>query len=134
MYQKLQELLREAIESGEFAEGEQFLTERQVVDRYRVSRPTANKVLSGMAAEGLLEFRKGVGTFVRRVPWITMGGRWSASRKKLSMQGATHPLRCWISTGSRSRKWRRRSPPTSAPSPAKHCWPWVASVWPTGFP
>jgi len=68
MYRKLQELLREAIESGEFAEGEQFLTERQVVDRYQVSRPTANKVLSGMATEGLLEFRKGVGTFVRRRP------------------------------------------------------------------
>src|ERR1019366_10587663 len=66
--QKLQELLREAIESGEFAEGEQFLTERQVVERYQVSRPTANKVLSGMAAEGRLEFRKGVGTFVRRRP------------------------------------------------------------------
>jgi DNA-binding GntR family transcriptional regulator len=68
MYQKLQELLREAIHSGEFAESEQFLTERQVVERYQVSRPTANKVLSGMVAEGLLEFRKGVGTFVRRPP------------------------------------------------------------------
>jgi GntR family transcriptional regulator len=68
MYRKLQELLREAIESGEFPEGEQFPTERQVVERYQVSRPTANKVLSGMAAEGLLEFRKGVGTFVRRRP------------------------------------------------------------------
>ena len=66
VYQKLQELLRAAIESHEFAEGEQFLTERQVVERYQVSRPTANKVLSGMAAEGLLEIRKGVGTFVRR--------------------------------------------------------------------
>ena len=61
MYRQLQERLREVIESGEFAEGEQFLTERQVVERYHVSRPTANKVLSGMAAEGRLEFRKGVG-------------------------------------------------------------------------
>lgn len=68
MYRQLQERLREVIESGEFAEGEQFLTERQVVERYHVSRPTANKVLSGMAAEGRLEFRKGVGTFVRRRP------------------------------------------------------------------
>jgi GntR family transcriptional regulator len=36
-----------------------------------------------------------------------MCGRWSASRKKLSMLGATHPLRCWISTGSQSWTWRR---------------------------
>jgi len=64
----LQQTLREAIHSGEFAEGEQFLTERQVEERYQVSRPTANKILSGMVAEGLLEFRKGVGTFVRRRP------------------------------------------------------------------
>jgi GntR family transcriptional regulator len=68
MYQQLKELLRSAIDSGEFAEGDQFLTERDVVDQYHVSRPTANKVLSGMVAEGLLEFRKGVGTFVRRRP------------------------------------------------------------------
>jgi DNA-binding GntR family transcriptional regulator len=68
VYRKLQELLRQAIETGGFAEGGQFFTERQVVERYRVSRPTANKVLSGMVAEGLLEFRKGVGTFVRRPP------------------------------------------------------------------
>jgi len=68
MYRQLQERLREAVESGEFAEGDQFLTERQVVERCGVSRPTANKVLAGMAAEGQLEFRKGVGTFVRRRP------------------------------------------------------------------
>ncbi len=61
MYEQLKELLREVIQSGEFAE-----REREVVEHYQVSRPTANKVLSGMAAEGLVEFRKGVGTLVRR--------------------------------------------------------------------
>ena len=30
-----------------------------------MSRPTANKVLAGLVSEGALEFRKGVGTFVR---------------------------------------------------------------------
>ena len=68
VYQQLTERLRDAIASGEFAEGERFLAERDVVERYQVSRPTANKVLAGMVAEGLLEFRKGVGTFVRRRP------------------------------------------------------------------
>lgn len=64
MYQQMNEILRELLKSGEFAEGDQFLTERQIGERFRVSRPTANKVLGGMVAEGLLEFRKGVGTFV----------------------------------------------------------------------
>jgi GntR family transcriptional regulator len=64
MYQQMNELLRELLRIGEFAEGDQFLTEREVAARFQVSRPTANKVLAGMVSEGLLEFRKGVGTFV----------------------------------------------------------------------
>jgi DNA-binding GntR family transcriptional regulator len=64
MYQQMNEILRELLRGGEFAEGDQFLTERQIAERFQVSRPTANKVLGGMVSEGLLEFRKGVGTFV----------------------------------------------------------------------
>ena len=90
MYQKLQELLRAAIESGEFAEGDQFLTERQVVERYQVSRPTANKVLAGMAAEGLLEFRKGVGTFVRRRP-LEYDVRTLVSFTQKALDAGRHP-------------------------------------------
>ena len=64
VYQQMNGILRELLRSDEFAEGDQFLTERQVAERFEVSRPTANKVLAGMVSEGLLEFRKGVGTFV----------------------------------------------------------------------
>jgi GntR family transcriptional regulator len=45
--------------------GAKFLTEREICGRYGVSRPTANKALSNLVSEGLLEFRKGVGTFVQ---------------------------------------------------------------------
>ena len=44
---------------------DQFLTERQVGDQFNVSRATANKALSNLVSEGVLEFRKGVGTFLR---------------------------------------------------------------------
>jgi GntR family transcriptional regulator len=64
VYQQLSRALRARIASGEIAFGEQFLTERQVAQRYQVSRPTANKALGGLVAEGLLLFRKGIGTFV----------------------------------------------------------------------
>ncbi len=43
----------------------QFLTERQICERFDVSRATANKALSNLVVEGVLEFKKGVGTFVR---------------------------------------------------------------------
>ena len=65
LYQQLHELLRGLVQSGDFAHGERFLTERQISERFGVSRPTANKVVSGLVSEGVLEFRKGVGTFVR---------------------------------------------------------------------
>lgn len=65
IYQQLNQALRDLIREGEFGEGDQFLTERQICERYEVSRATANKALSNLVAEGVLEFRKGVGTFVQ---------------------------------------------------------------------
>jgi DNA-binding GntR family transcriptional regulator len=64
VYQQLSRALRAQITSGEIPFGEQFLTERQIAERYQVSRPTANKALGGLVTEGLLLFRKGIGTFV----------------------------------------------------------------------
>lgn len=64
-YQQLNQELRLLVRSGEFGPGHRFLTERQVAERFSTSRPTANKALAALVAEGLLEFRKGVGTFVR---------------------------------------------------------------------
>jgi GntR family transcriptional regulator len=68
IYQQLNSQLRLLIGSGESPIGSQFLTERQICERYEVSRATANKALSNLVSEGLLEFRKGVGTFVRGRP------------------------------------------------------------------
>jgi GntR family transcriptional regulator len=65
IYQQLNQALRDLIRSGTFKIGEQFLTERQIGEQFDVSRATANKALSNLVAEGVLEFRKGVGTFVR---------------------------------------------------------------------
>ena len=45
--------------------GDQFLTEREISARFGVSRATANKALASLVSEGLLEFRKGLGTFFR---------------------------------------------------------------------
>ena len=64
IYQGVINTLRERIRSEEFAQGKQFLTERQIATQYSVSRPTANKILTSLVSEGLLEFRKGIGTFV----------------------------------------------------------------------
>lgn len=65
IYFQASDRLRSAIRDGSFAPGQQFLTERQIGERFGISRATANKALAGLVSEGLLEFRKGVGTFVR---------------------------------------------------------------------
>jgi GntR family transcriptional regulator len=64
LYLQLKGLLAELIKSDEFKVGEKFLTERQIAERFDVSRATANKALSNLVAERVLVFHKGVGTFV----------------------------------------------------------------------
>ncbi len=64
LYIQLKEILKELTKSDEFRIGDKFLTERQISERFDVSRVTANKALSNLVAEGVLSFRKGIGTFV----------------------------------------------------------------------
>ena len=65
IYQQLNEALRGLLGGREFKTGARFLTEREVSQRFGVSRATANKALSNLVSEGILEFKKGIGTFVR---------------------------------------------------------------------
>jgi DNA-binding GntR family transcriptional regulator len=65
VYQQLNHALAGLIKSGEFPIGTKFLTERQISARLGVSAATANKSLSSLVSEGVLVFRKGVGTYVK---------------------------------------------------------------------
>lgn len=68
IYQQLNNDLRERISQEKYRKGDKFLTERAICDQYGVSRTTANKVLSSLVSEGLLEFKKGLGTFIKSKP------------------------------------------------------------------
>jgi GntR family transcriptional regulator len=65
IYFQATENLRQLLREGGYATGSQFLTEREVAERFGISRATANKALASLVSEGTLEFRKGIGTFVR---------------------------------------------------------------------
>lgn len=65
VYQQLNDRLRSSLAS-EYECGDRFLTEREIAERFEVSRATANKALASLVSEGVLEFRRGIGTFVRR--------------------------------------------------------------------
>lgn len=63
---RLADLCRESILNGDFAAGDRFPSERELAERYEVSRATANKVISALVTEGLLELQQGIGSRVRK--------------------------------------------------------------------
>lgn len=65
VYLQVADILRMMIQKGEVTAGSQFLSEREVAERYSVSRVTANKALSSLVSEGWLDSKKGIGNFVR---------------------------------------------------------------------
>jgi|GEM_PF-148689 len=56
--------LPELMGSGKLFQGQQTVTEQQIAERFKVSRPVATKILNSLVSEGLLQFKKEVGSFV----------------------------------------------------------------------
>ena len=65
-HQQLIAKLRKLLRSRQHVPGSQFLTEREIAERFQTSRPTANKALSSLVSEGLLEFRQGANPYAGR--------------------------------------------------------------------
>jgi GntR family transcriptional regulator len=90
VYHQLHERLRRLALSGEIPPGGRFPTERDLSKRFQVSRVTANKALSQLVMEGLLQFRPGVGTFVRKEALeLDFGALVSFTQK--AQQAGRHP-------------------------------------------
>ena len=64
LYIQLKELLQSQIKSGDYAIGARLPSERELAQRYGVSRMTARQSLQALAQEGLINSRVGKGTFV----------------------------------------------------------------------
>jgi Transcriptional regulators len=64
LYHQMFSLLRDRILSGEIARGMRIPTEFDLADSFGVSRITAKRALDELAAEGLVERRRGKGTHV----------------------------------------------------------------------
>lgn len=72
LYYQLKELLREQIESGALKPNEPVPSERELEERYGISRMTARHALSQLEAEGFVYRKQGSGTFVAE-PKIRQG-------------------------------------------------------------
>ncbi|EHM10669.1 transcriptional regulator [Thermanaerovibrio velox DSM 12556] len=64
LYYQLKEKLLRKIEQGELKPGDPIPSERELCDRYKISRMTAAKAVTALVNEGVLFRQRGVGTFV----------------------------------------------------------------------
>jgi GntR family histidine utilization transcriptional repressor len=66
LYQRIRADLEDKILSGRWPPGHRIPFEHEMVETYQCSRMTVNKVLSGLAAAGVIERKRRVGSFVAK--------------------------------------------------------------------
>jgi GntR family histidine utilization transcriptional repressor len=68
LYAKVKEHILEHIRSGAWTPGTRVPSENELVERFSISRMTANRALRELTADGFLSRVPGVGTFVKEPP------------------------------------------------------------------
>jgi GntR family transcriptional regulator len=85
LYHQLAALLTERIESGELAVGERLPSEPELSRVHGIGRPTVRQATELLVQRGLIERRRGSGTFVRkaeqRVDLFSLAGTLSSFQK-----------------------------------------------------
>lgn len=66
LYYQLKQILAKAIDSGELAPCQPIPTERELQEKYQLSRTTVRQAINELVAEGLLYRQRGKGTFVSK--------------------------------------------------------------------
>jgi GntR family transcriptional regulator len=70
LYAQVEEVLTAEVASGELSAGAQLPSEDSLVERFKVSRTTVRKAIQNLIGAGVVEIRRGKGTFVAQ-PRIT---------------------------------------------------------------
>jgi GntR family transcriptional regulator len=86
-YQKIHNAIRKRIESGQLQPGDAVDSERELARVHKVSLMTARHALASLEREGIVERRRGVGTFVSS-PRIHIN-RLMSSTEQLTARGLT---------------------------------------------
>src|ERR1700742_4128752 len=64
LYARIEEAIATEIAQGEYRPGDQLPTEDALLQRFQVSRITVRRAIQNLVNRGLLEIRRGLGTFV----------------------------------------------------------------------
>ena len=88
LYRQLALRLREDIDSGDIAVRQKIPSENELAREYGIGRPTVRQATDLLVREGILQRRRGAGTFVlpptRRIDLFSLAGT-SAALKQLSL-------------------------------------------------
>ena len=68
IYQQLMDSIRNKIISGELTINEKLESERVMSEKYGINRMTVRNALKHLEEEGVLESRRGSGTYVKAIP------------------------------------------------------------------
>ncbi|KQO09055.1 GntR family transcriptional regulator [Sphingomonas sp. PP-CE-3A-406] len=113
-YLWLQGLIRTAIETRRLAAGTALPSERELCDEFQLSRVTIRKALEALVTDGLLERRRGAGTFVSRSPGVQ-----DASRVEKNFSALSSFSEDMLARGRRpSSEWIDRSEGSVTPEEA----------------
>jgi GntR family transcriptional regulator len=86
LYQQLAELLGRRIASGDYAPGSRIPSEPELAAAFAIGRPTVRQATEALVRRGLLERRRGTGTFVLEKPpevdLFSLGGTIRAFRDR----------------------------------------------------
>lgn len=64
LYSRIEVTVAAEISREEYSPGDQLPTEDALLERFQVSRITVRRAIQNLANRGMLEIRRGVGTFV----------------------------------------------------------------------
>lgn len=88
-YYQLKEIIRGMIEAGELREGQLVPSERELCERYGISRMTARQAIIELVNEGALYREQGRGTFVAGKKFQQEGARLNSFTRDMKDRGMT---------------------------------------------
>ena len=89
LYHQVEESLRQDIVNRVYIPGTPIPTETELQKRFNVSRETVRKAVNNLVLTGLVEKRKGVGTFVARPKIVHRTGHLYSSTEEILARGMT---------------------------------------------
>ena len=67
----MEDMLKEELISGKFKKGDLFYTEKELIEKYKISYATVSRTMKNMTEKGFFERRRGLGTIICQLPSVS---------------------------------------------------------------